>query len=198
MKKVVPLVVVLVAVGIAQAQDDHAARTVRPSDALIAQILNSLSRPTPAEVQTNDIKIPGAEFTRCDSYTQGNHTESDCSPHRRFQEVHQLILIFSVNGRSVKVVAGCSSLLGDRHCQGFGELARTALPDCHGDNPSVCTAKGSGIFQVEGRKRKHQYFVYPVEGGKPNHRYEIPVATVDDERLVDFDSGSWEPAEKGK
>lgn len=198
MKRLVALAAVLIAVGAARAQDDHAAKTVRSGDFAMAQILNSLSRPTHARVDVNDIKIPSGEVTRCESYTHGNHTVSDCSPHTRFEEVHQLILLFSLNGQSVKVVAGCSSLVDGRHCHGFAELASTNLPDCHGVNPFVCVTKGIGTFQIEGKKKKHRYFVYPVEGGKPNRRYEIPVVTVNEQRLVDFDKGSWEPIEKEK
>jgi hypothetical protein len=198
MNRLIALATVLIAVAAAGAQDDRAPKIVRPDDVAMAQILNSLSRPTQAQVDVNDIKIPSGEVTRCDSYTHGNHTESDCGPHTRFEEVHQLVLLFSVNGQSVKIVAGCSSLTDGSRCHGFTELAGTNLPNCRGVNPFVCVTKGIGTFQIEGKKKKHQYFAYPVEGGKPNRRYEIPVVTVNEERLVDFDRGSWEPIEKAK
>ena len=93
MKQPVLLAVILIAAGAggANAQGDHATTAVRPSDVAMAQILDSLSHPTSAKAQA---KIPSGEVTRCESYTQGNHTVSDCSPHTRFEEIHQLILLF--------------------------------------------------------------------------------------------------------
>jgi hypothetical protein len=104
----------------------------------VAQILDSLSRPTVAEIEANDIKVPTGEVTHCEDYTKGNQTESTCSPQTRFEEIHQLILHFSLNGQSVKVIAGCSSLSNGRDCQTFGDLGDPFTIACGpGPDPKV-------------------------------------------------------------
>jgi hypothetical protein len=160
----------------------------RPTpDPVTAQILDTLSRPTFAEIEANDIKVPNGEVTQCEEYKNGNHAESTCAPHTRFEEIHQLILHFSLNGQSIKVIAGCSSYANGRDCHTFGDLGDPFTITCGpaaDPKVQVCTTKGSRTFQIEANKKKHNWFVYPVEGGKPNRRYKIPLASVNDKTVI--------------
>lgn len=67
-------------------------KTVLSTDPAVADILSSLSHPTPATIEVNEIKVPSGEVLKCEAYTRGNYTESTCSPHARFEEIHQVIL----------------------------------------------------------------------------------------------------------
>jgi hypothetical protein len=161
---------------------------VRPTpDPDTTQILDSLRHPTHAEVEANDITVPGGEVTRCEGYINGNRTESTCSSQVRLNGVHQLVLHFSLNGESIRVTAGCSPLAGDRDCHTFGELGdpfSLACGPAADPKVRVCTTKGSGTFQIEADRKKHKYFVYPVQGGKANRRYKIPLAAVNEKTVV--------------
>jgi hypothetical protein len=144
----------------------------RPTpDPVTAQILDALSHPTQAEIEANDITVSGG---------------AGVQPSIRNAEIHRLILHFSVNGQSIEVIAGCSTL-DDRDCHTFGELGDPSSLACGpGGDPKVrvCTTKGSRTFQIEANKKEHGYFVYPVEGGKPNRRYKIPLASINDKVVV--------------
>jgi len=157
------------------AQTDSA-KTVLSSDPAIASILESLSHPTTAHVEANDIQVPVGEYTHCE--THGSST--DCAPRTNFEREYQLVLVFNLNGKSVKVVGGCASYESP-HCRGFSWLGG-ASPNCRytSKNVYVCTTEGSNVFLIEKKKWEtiHRYFIYPVERSKPNHRYYIPLATI--------------------
>ena len=154
----------------------------RPTpDPETARILDSLSRPTLAAFEAIDSKFPIGEVTKCEGYTNGNQTESTCSPYTRFEEHHVLKLHFSLNGQSVEVIAGCSPHENGRGCHTFGYLGDPFTIACGpAADPKVqaCTTKGSRTFLIEANKKKHTWFVYPVEGGKPNRRDKIELASV--------------------
>ena len=93
-----------------------------------------------------------------------------------------MVLVFNLNGQSVKVVGFCDSL-NERRCREFSWLGSTT-PNCRYTSKNVytCTTEGSNVFLIEKKKWEsiHIYFIYPVEGKKPNHRYYIPLATIND------------------
>jgi hypothetical protein len=174
----VVLAMLFIAGLLAHAQTD-AAKTVRSSDPAVASILEFLSHPNSAHVQANDIRVAVGEYTHCE--THGSST--DCTPRTNFESEYQLVLAFNFNGQPIKVVGGCSPS-ESRHCQGFSWLGGTR-PDCRFTSKAVyvCTNEGSSnTFLIEKKKWKtiHEYFIYPVEGGKPNRRYYIPLAAIND------------------
>ena len=162
-------------------------KQVRSSDPAVSRILVALSQPSRATAEVQEIKIPAGDYTHCVTTTSGNRSDSDCSPRTRFEQMHKLILRFTVDGRPVEVVGGCSSYEHDRRC-GMIALGGMAPPECRDvTNPAgvathnVCSEKGTGIFVVE--KKKNRFYIYPVEG-KPNRRYYIPLATIDGTAII--------------
>jgi len=149
-------------------------RELRSSDPAVAPILEALSHPSQATVEVQEIKIPAAQDTHCVTRTYRNRTDSDCAPQTRFEEMHRLILTFSLGGRPVRVIGGCSSFEHDRRC-GVIALGGLGPVECHDETNqtgdvthSVCSAKGAGNFVVE---KKKGFFIYPVEG-KPTRSNE--------------------------
>jgi hypothetical protein len=159
LKNILIWALMLTAFASAFSQTD-AQKTVRSSDPAIVQILSSLSHPTSAELQVNDITVSEAE------------------------QIHRVVFHFNLNGQSVKVVGGCSTFSQDsRHCGSLLWLGNMESLTCKGNRPVVCTTTGSGTFLIEKRKKKG-YLVHPVEGGKANTHVEIPVTTIDDRVLL--------------
>ena len=158
------------------AQTDSA-KTVRSSDPTIASILESLSHPTSAHVEANDIRVPLGEYTHCE--THGSST--DCAARTNFEREYQLVLVFNLGGQSVKVIGACSPSESSS-CKDFSWLG-LGMPNCRytSKNVYVCTTEGSNMFVIEKKKWKQtqRYFIYPVEG-KPNRHLYIPLAAIND------------------
>jgi len=173
---------IFIAVGLFAQTDDNV-KLLRATDPAVAPLLAALSHPTRAAVEVDEITVPWGEYTHCETETRGTRSSSDCAPQTRFEHGHRLVLSLTVDGQPVKVIGGCYSFEHDPHCESIvlggvgraecGDKADSAGKVTH----NVCTEKGWGTFVIE--KRKKRYFIYPVEG-KPNHRYYIPLATIND------------------
>jgi hypothetical protein len=160
MRKTVVLILFIAAVLSAQTGN----RSVGSSDPAVARILESLSHPSRATVEVQEIKIPAGEYTHCVARTNGNRTDSDCVPQTRFEEMHRLILTFSLDGRPVEVTGGCSSYEHDRRC-------------------GLIALGGLGAGQCRNETNQAGDITHPVEG-KPNRRYYIPLARIDGATIV--------------
>ena len=150
------------------------AKTVRSDDPAVAPILDSFSRPTLTHFQVNEIKTATGEYTHCE--THGAST--DCTPQTKFLVVYQLILMFDVNGKTVKIVGGCLPS-EERHCKSLMPLSTTPL-QCGAVEKDVrrCSVEGWNRFVIE--KKKRQYYIYPAFYNKPDRHFYIPLASIDD------------------
>src|SRR5215472_18539461 len=113
MRKTIILTLVVAAGLSAQTGNTRELRSSHPS---VARTLEALSHPSQATVEVQEIKIPAGQYTHCVTGTNGNRTNSDCALKTRFEEIHRLILTFSLDGRPVEAVGGCSSFEPDRRC----------------------------------------------------------------------------------
>jgi hypothetical protein len=158
-------------------------RLVPASDPSVAPILEMFKQPTSAWVVVNDVRIKTSESIVCRSSSQSigviDSTTTVCDPRGNFLEEHQLILSLNFHGHPVEVIGGCSSG-DDRRCTTFQWLGDIRSLKYHQNSAAqISTSAGAGDFVIERRKgRMHMYYIYPVEGRKPNHRYYIPLATV--------------------
>lgn len=92
--------------------------------------------------------------------------------------VYQLILMFDVNGKTVKIVGGCLPS-EERHCKSLMPLSTTPL-QCGAVEKDVrrCSVEGWNRFVIE--KKKRQYYIYPAFYNKPDRHFYIPLASIDD------------------
>jgi hypothetical protein len=133
-------------------------REVLSSDPTVARILESLSHPSQARVEVQEIKIPAGQYTHCVTRPSGNRTDSDCVPQTRFEEVHKLALTFSLSGRAVEVIGGCSSLENDHRCGrialgGMGPVECNDGTNQVGDvTRSWCLKKDRAVSWLKGRR----------------------------------------------
>ncbi len=160
------LLILFVAVGL----------SAQSSDPLVAPIIEALSHPTQAHLEVNTIRVDAGTYTHCETHG----SSSDCEPRTKFHELYQLVLTFELSGKSIKVLGGCDPFFGDRHCHEFSWLGEALIPNCRTTSKGVyvCTTTGSKEFVIERKKR--EYFIYPVEGGKPNRHYYIPLMRIND------------------